>query len=78
MKRGVGISAIKNQVKDTTVHHQNQITNAFKDLDSLKEKARGMVTIAQTIQNKINKKELSGDSEEMKEIQAVMFNMGMT
>jgi hypothetical protein len=37
-------------------------------LDSLKEKARGLVGIAQTIQNKISKKELNAESSEMKEI----------
>ena len=36
-----------------------------------------MVTIAETIKQKLAKKELDGESEEMKEIQSVMFNMGI-
>lgn len=39
--------------------------------------AKSLVGIANQIQNKIKKKELNGESEEMKEIQSVMFNMGM-
>lgn len=37
-----------------------------------------MVGIAEQIKTKLEKKELNQDSEEMKEIQAVMFNMGIT
>lgn len=33
--------------------------------------------IAKQIQQKIKRKELSSDSDEMKEIQSVMFNMGL-
>ena len=36
-----------------------------------------MVTIAETIKQKLAKKELDSESEEMKEIQSVMFNMGI-
>ena len=36
-----------------------------------------MVTIAETIKQKLAKKELDSESEEMKEIQSVMFNMGL-
>jgi hypothetical protein len=76
-RRGAGISGIKSNIEATTRHNATQITSAFSDLDSLKEKARGMANIAASIQNKIKKKELNEDSEEMKEIQAVMFNMGL-
>ena len=37
-----------------------------------------MVAIAETIKHKLARKELNLESEEMKEIQIVMFNMGMT
>ena len=33
--------------------------------------------VANTIRNKIEKKEMTADSVEMKEIQQVMFNMGL-
>jgi hypothetical protein len=36
-----------------------------------------MVAIANSIKTKIAKKEINVESEEMKEIQAVMFNMGL-
>jgi len=36
-----------------------------------------MVTIAETIKGKLARNELDATTEEMKEIQAVMFNMGM-
>ena len=36
-----------------------------------------MVAIAESIKSKLAKKELDGETEEMKEIQSVMFNMGM-
>ena len=52
------------------------ISNAFSDLKSLKEKSKGMVKIAATIKQKISSKEMNEN--EMKEIQEVMFNMGMT
>ena len=37
-----------------------------------------MVTIAEQIKSKLERKELNQDSAEIKEIQAVMFNMGIT
>jgi len=36
-----------------------------------------MVTIAEQIKGKLARNELDGTTEEMKEIQSVMFNMGM-
>lgn len=36
-----------------------------------------MVVIAEKIKNALAKKELDADSEEMREIQKVMFNMGI-
>ena len=37
-----------------------------------------MVTIAEQIKAKLARKELNVESDEMKEIQAVMFNMGIS
>ena len=37
-----------------------------------------MVTLAEQIKSKLARKELNVESDEMKEIQAVMFNMGIT
>lgn len=74
---GGGISGIKRQIEHQTIHNQAQITNAFSDLESLKDKARGLVGLANQIKTKIQKKELNTDTDEMKEIQAVMFNMGL-
>ena len=59
------------------LYTQNQITNAFQDLDALKEKSRHMVAIAESIKSKLARKELDSETEEMKEIQSVMFNMGI-
>ena len=36
------------------------------------------MAIAEQIKSKLDRKELNQDSEEIKEIQAVMFNMGIT
>lgn len=72
-----GITGIKKQIEQKTEFSQKQITTAFQDLDSLKEKARGLVTIANQIKTKIQKKEVNVESDEMKEIQSVMFNMGL-
>ena len=47
------------------------------DLDSLQEKSREMVAIAEKIKGALARKELDADSEEMREIQSVMFNMGL-
>ena len=52
------------------------IQNAFSDLESLKAKSKNIATLAETIKRKIKAKEMSEN--EMKEIQEVMFNMGMT
>ncbi|CDW73585.1 vacuolar protein-sorting-associated protein 36 [Stylonychia lemnae] len=76
-RTGGGISAIKSHIEQKTKMNQNEISTAFQDLSSLKEKAKGLVSIANQIQNKIKKKELNADAEEMKEIQSVMFNMGL-
>ena len=46
-------------------------------MDSLKQKAMNLVGIANTIRNKIEKQEMTADTDEMKEIQQVMFNMGL-
>ena len=72
-----GISAIKKTIENQTKFNQTQISSAFQDLDSLKQKARNLVGIANTIRNKIERQEMTADSEEMKEIQQVMFNMGL-
>jgi len=53
-----------------------EIKGAFSDLESLKQKAKGVVVIANNIKGRIQKKELTND--EMNDIQQVMFNMGMT
>ena len=72
-----GLGAIVKKKEQETAYTQDQITNAFQDLDALKEKSRTMVKIAESIKAKLARKELDGETEEMKEIQAVMFNMGI-
>lgn len=54
-----GISGIKRQIEQKAEQSHKQITTAFQDLDSLKEKARGMVQIANQIKTKIQKKEVN-------------------
>jgi di/tripeptidase len=61
-----------------TNFNKEQIDSAFKDLDSLKERSRNMVAIAEQIKSKLARKELNVESDEIKEIQAVMFNMGIS
>lgn len=73
---GMGIKGIKRNIQSNQMRNQNEISSAFNDLQSLKEKSKGMVLIAKTINQKISSKELSEN--EMSEIQQVMFNMGMT
>ena len=72
-----GIGAVKAKKEKQTAYTQAQITDAFSDLESLKEKSRHMVTIAEAIKGKLARNELDGTSDEMKEIQSVMFNMGI-
>jgi hypothetical protein len=60
-----------------TNYNKQQIDSAFKDLDSLKERSRNMVAIAEQIKSKLARKELNVESDEIKEIQSVMFNMGI-
>lgn len=64
-----GVADIKRQIERQTKESQDEIKSAFQDLDSLKEKARNMVAIANSIKAKIQKKEVNTESEEMKEIQ---------
>lgn len=52
------------------------IQDAFSDLEALKASSKGIATLAETIKRKIKGKEMSEN--EMKEIEEVMFNMGMT
>ena len=73
---GVGIKQIRQNIERQSQSNQKEIGSAFSDLKSLKEKSKGMVTIASQIKNQIKKKELTDN--EMSEIQEVMFNMGMT
>lgn len=49
-------------------YNQEQITNAFQDLESLKERSRNMVAIAEQIKSKLARKELNVESDEIKEI----------
>ena len=72
-----GLNAIRQRKEEQSAYTSDQITNAFQDLESLKEKSRSMVQIAETIKSKLANNELDAQSDEMKEIQAVMFNMGM-
>ena len=52
------------------------IQSAFTDLETLKTRSKAVATLAQTIKRKIKSKEMSEN--EMREIQEVMFNMGIT
>jgi len=72
-----GIAGIQKKMQVTSQQNQATISGAFQDLESLKSKAKDLVKVAETIQNKIKRKELDSNSEEMKEIQSVMFNMGL-
>ena len=63
-----GIGAVKARKENQTAYTQAQITDAFSDLESLKEKSRHMVTIAETIKGKLARNELDGTTDEMKEI----------
>lgn len=72
-----GLAAIQRRKEEQTAYTGAQISDAFSDLESLKEKSRHMVTIAEQIKGKLARNELDGTTEEMKEIQSVMFNMGM-
>ena len=72
-----GMMGFMKAKEDVTKFNQEQISGAFQDLDSLQEKSRQMVAIAEKIKSALAKHELDEDSEEMKEIQKVMFNMGI-
>jgi hypothetical protein len=53
------------------------MSGGFNDMASLKAKADKLVGVAEAIKAKLAKKELDEDSEQMREIKQVMFNMGM-
>ena len=63
-----GLAAVQRRKEQQTSYTQGQITDAFGDLESLKEKSRVMVTIAEQIKAKLARNELDGTTEEMKEI----------
>lgn len=63
-----GIMGYMQAKEDSTKFNQETITGAFVDLDSLQEKSRQMVVIAEKIKGALARKELDGDSEEMREI----------
>ena len=65
---GAGFAGYKKNVEQQSNYNQAQITNAFQDLDSLKERSKGMVTIAEQIKAKLARKELDAESDEVKEI----------
>ena len=72
---GGGIGGITRAI-DRNIRRDNAaISNAFSDLESLKEKSKQMVKVATQIKMKMTAKELT--DKEMTEIQEVMFNMGM-
>ena len=62
----MGISGIKKNIERAQVKNQQEISSAFADLESLKQKSKGMVKIAETIKQRIQKKELTEN--EMQEI----------
>lgn len=53
------------------------MSGGFEDFESLKKRAEPLIQVAETIKAKLARKELDADSAEMREIQAVMFNMGL-
>ena len=73
---GIGIATITRANDMNMQKNTQEIKGAFSDLESLKQKAKGVVVIANNIKGRIQKKELTND--EMNDIQQVMFNMGMT
>ena len=73
---GIGIATITRANDMNLQKNTQEIKGAFSDLESLKLKAKGIAVIANKINQRIQKKELSND--EMNDIQQVMFNMGMT
>lgn len=73
-----GIGSVKKNVEVQSDFNKKQIDSAFKDIDSLKEKSRNMVAIAEQIKSKLARKELNVESDEMKAIQEVMFGMGIS
>jgi len=63
-----GMMGFMKAKEDTTNYNQKQISGAFTDLDSLQEKSREMVAIAEKIKAQLAKKELDADTDEMREI----------
>ncbi|KAI8047360.1 EAP30/Vps36 family-domain-containing protein [Gilbertella persicaria] len=53
--RGVGINAIEDRIKKTTLETNETMTDAFQDLDRLMTKATEMVKLAESISNKVSK-----------------------
>jgi len=66
LNSGIGIRGIKQKIEINSKKNENEISNAFSDLKSLKEKSKGMVKIAASIKQKISAKEMNEN--EMQEI----------
>ena len=65
---GLGLGGYKRTVEKQTNYNNQQIQSAFQDLESLKERGRGMVQVAEQIKSKLARKELDGNTDEMREI----------
>ncbi|KAI7906773.1 EAP30/Vps36 family-domain-containing protein [Cokeromyces recurvatus] len=73
--RGVGISAIEDRIKKTSLEANETMTNAFQDLDKLMMKATEMVKLAESISNKLSK---DSDNKEMSTLRTHLLNLGVT
>lgn len=76
--RGMGVAGIAKSVQMKSAQDSKTIQSGFQSLESLKGKAKNLIEIASGIKAKLESKSESEMTEEEKEIQQVMFNMGMT
>ncbi|KAI9258091.1 EAP30/Vps36 family-domain-containing protein [Phascolomyces articulosus] len=75
--RGVGISAIQDRIEKNSAEASETMTDAFQDLDRLMAKATEMVTLAESISQKINKDTNNTDGN-LSTLRTYLLNLGIS
>ncbi|KAI7852983.1 EAP30/Vps36 family-domain-containing protein [Circinella umbellata] len=75
--RGVGISAIQGRIEKNSLEASETMTDAFQDLDRLMAKATEMVTLAESISQKMNKDTNNTDGN-LSTLRTHLLNLGIS
>eukprot|EP00794_Sanderia_malayensis_P007502 gene7502-8333_t len=75
--RHAGIGGIQRKMEEKYRDSDKTITQAFKDLDALMEKAKEMVDVAEKFCSKLREKKVSITDDETVELKSVLLSMGI-